>query len=394
MTERVGEAPVAQDALRLLGFSDVEPQAAAAGVTRIAAKDYAAASAWAEAFAGLAERALAPNPFQSPAAVAAALAQGGGLEVLAVHDGPAPGATLIGLWALRPHRSPWTAGALALQSPLWPGYAPLSAPLLDVARAPQALAALMRHLAVTPGGPRLIDVPAWPLSLNRWLPLGVRLSITERWERALMVPGAGLDAEGYLKAAMGSGFKKREAQARALGKRGAVTHTTLRRGETAAAFDAFVALEAKGWKGAAGTALGRLPRDLARMRAHVRAFAAADQIAIDLIALNGDPIAIGLVVEAGPHSVFWKTAFDESLAKHSPGVLLDLAVTRRLFAEGRPWLDSGMTEYTSPDSQIWAERAAMGRVRLDLGAGLAGRAAQVAEMARFSLRQKLRGCVR
>jgi hypothetical protein len=49
-----------------------------------------------------------------------------------------------------------------------------------------------------------------------------------------------------------------------------------------------------------------------------------------------------------------------------------------------------MTEYTSPDSQIWAERAAMGRVRLDLGAGLAGRAAQVAEMARFSLRRRLR----
>jgi hypothetical protein len=64
-----------------------------------------------------------------------------------------------------------------------------------------------------------------------------------------------------------------------------------------------------------------------------------------------------------------------------------MAVTRRLLAEGRPALDSGMMEFTDPDGQIWPGRLDLCRAALDIRHGLDGHALRAGKQARFVLRR-------
>jgi hypothetical protein len=377
-----------QDAARLLGFADVDaPARAKSWITAsvIAAESYVGMGA---EFAALAARSDSANPFMSPACVAAARQRFPGAEllVLAARDSLKPGAPLTGVWVLRATRDLWSLGARVLQAPLEPGYDALSTPVLDRAAARASLHALIDLVKNHDGVSRVVRAGSFAVADGPALPAFARLTVAERWERAVLRPPAGIACEDYLAAAMGGGLKKRNAQARALAREGEVAITASRRGQAVDAFERFIALEARGWKGAAGTALARMPADAAYMRACVRAFADADQVSLDEITLDGAPVAAGLIVEAAGYNVFWKTAFDERWRRCSPGVLLDMAVTRRLFAEGRPSLDSGMMEFTDPDGQVWSERLELARACIDFGAGFAGLAARAGKRARHALR--------
>ncbi len=116
---------------------------------------------------------------------------------------------------------------------------------------------------------------------------------------------------------MGGGYKKRMAQERALAREGALAHASHRGGAAVDAFERFVALEDAGWKGRRHLARPHAGRRRlhARLRPRLRG---GRQVSIDLLTLDGRPVAAGLIVEAGGHSVFWKTAYDESLRRHSP----------------------------------------------------------------------------
>ena len=355
--------------------------APALAVSRVPAEAYAG---WTAEFAELAGRCAHPNPFMAPAFVEAALARhpAARLVVLAVHRG----ARLQGVWCLIETRDLWSGGAAVLQAPITPRYDALAHPVLDAADEAAALALLLGQAAEDRGLPGVVRALSWPTRLDRLLPPGARPRHAEIWERATLDASPGQGAEDYLRAAMGSAYKKRLAQERALARQGRLAHVHLRRGEAAEAYETFLALEASGWKGRAGTALARLPADAAHLRAAVAALARANGIGVDLLTLDGRPIAAGLLPEAGKATLFWKTAYDETLARHSPGALLDLAVTRRLFAEGRPLLDSGMMEGTDPATQPWSERLALARATIDLRGGLAGRLARAGAAARMTLR--------
>lgn len=373
-----------------LGFREAAPLdiagrapagAATLAVSRVPAHAYAGLAA---EFADLAGRCAHPNPFMAPAFVEAALTHHSAarLVVLAVHRG----ARLQGVWCLLETRDLWSGGAAVLQAPITPRYDALAHPVLDAGDEAAALALLLRHVAEDRGLPGVVRALSWPARLNRLLPPYARPRHAESWERAVLDASPGQSAEDYLRAAMGSAYKKRLAQERALARQGRLAHVHLRRGDAMEAYETFLALEAGGWKGRAGTALARLPADAAHLRAAVAALARADQIGVDLLTLDGRPIAAGLLPEAGKATLFWKTAYDETLARHSPGALLDLAVTRRLFAQGRPLLDSGMMEHTDPATQPWAGRLALARATIDLRGGLAGRLARAGAAARMTLR--------
>ena len=57
---------------------------------------------------------------------------------------------------------------------------------------------------------------------------GSRLSTSERWQRPMMLPQAGDDAERYLRRALGQSYKKRMQQYRAVGKHGVLAFRRLR----------------------------------------------------------------------------------------------------------------------------------------------------------------------
>ena len=357
-------------------------------VSRIPAADYVK---WTAPFEVLSKTSAAPNPFLSPAVVAGvrAFVSDNDIIILAAHALQEGERRCVGLWCLRRIREIWTFGLPALQAPLIPDFEPLSHPLLATGCERVVLAALLGFIAREPSLPGVVLVHSLPAAMIPLLPAHVSLSFNERWQRAVLSGAGGPQnsAEQALRAAMGSSYKKRQAQERALARLGAVHHATLRGQEALAAVEAFISLEARGWKGREGSALANHPHDAAYVRHVVRGLAQDDRIAVDMICLDGEPVAIGLLQEAAGLTVFWKTAFDERHARHSPGVLLDMAVTRRLLAEGRPALDSGMMEFTDPDGQIWPGRLDLCRAALDIRHGLYGRVLRAGKEARFALRR-------
>jgi CelD/BcsL family acetyltransferase involved in cellulose biosynthesis len=201
-----------------------------------------------------------------------------------------------------------------------------------------------------------------------------------------MKPEPAVTSEGYLKLAMGKALNKRNNRQSQLAELGELVMLSKRRDDAVAAFEHYVQLEAKGWKGQSGTSLSEVPADAAYMREAVRLMAEADRVSVDMITLDGRPIAVGIVIEAGCQNLFWKAAYDEDYSRFAPGSLLHLAVTRRLFSEGRAELDSGMMEFTSPAQMPWSERAEMARVNITRGAGTGPTLVQAGARLRHGLR--------
>jgi CelD/BcsL family acetyltransferase involved in cellulose biosynthesis len=86
-----------------------------------------------------------------------------------------------------------------------------------------------------------------------------------------------------------------------------------------AAFDDFVALEASGWKGEAGTALAHRPSELALMRDYVTNSSAAQ---MRTLRIRGQVAAMQMAVTTAGRVVLLKVAYDESLAEFAPGNVL------------------------------------------------------------------------
>ena len=114
-------------------------------------------------------------------------------------------------------------------------------------------------------------------------------------------------------------------QRRRLAEGGALAYTA---STDARGVEEFLALEARGWKGARGTALRDDPALARFTRAMLEGFAAEGRLTIHRLARDGAPIAIGLVLRAQRRAFYWKTAYDEAFAAFSPGVQLTLDLSR------------------------------------------------------------------
>jgi CelD/BcsL family acetyltransferase involved in cellulose biosynthesis len=357
---------------------------------RIAASDYAGRG---KAFADLSARAEAPNPHMAPAAVAAALESGVASEdivVILAHEA----ARLLGVWVLHRERSLRTGFASLLTAPLIARYGLSSAPVLDKDRAADAALALLQAIIEAQELPKRLSLPLLPMQGSGFAALqgalaasGSTLSAFERWQRPMLLPAAGETAEHYLRRAFGAGYKKRMQQHRQLRKTGALALRRLRGVDVAAGFAQFAALEAAGWKGRRGTALACLPQDRDYVRRLLAGFAACDAARVDLLECDGRPIAAGLLLEVAGTSWFLKIAYDETMARFSPGRALAIEMLCADFAAGLPFrLDSGAGDAVDPGAYPWAERLAMAHAIV----ALAGRTAlppRLAAGARMRLRR-------
>ncbi|PTM42167.1 GNAT family N-acetyltransferase [Bosea sp. 124] len=346
-------------------------------VRRIRPADYAG---YGPAFAELAARALEPNPHMSPAAAAAArvVVPEDRIVILAAWLSEALGSErLAGIWALRRQRD-WRSGfAPALVAPILPLYEVSSLPVIDRDRADDVMQALFRHLLAAGDLPRTLALPLLALEGPSFAALteacrvtGSRLSTYERWQRPVMRPEPGDDAERYLRRALGQSYKKRMQQFRAIGRHGEMSFRRLRGSAARDAFSGFLALEAAGWKGQAGTAIARLPQASAYFDTLVALFADADALQIDMLLLDGHPLAMGLLVESAGTRHFLKIAYDESQARHSPGRALTIAMLQADFAATPPaFFDSGAGDGVDAGTYVWGERRAMGNAIIGLGGG-------------------------
>ncbi len=321
---------------------------------------------------GLTEDATEPNPFLEPWALLPALEShdaAGRCDILAIESGDA----LIGLIPVArhglyyryplPHLRNWMHGNAFLGTPLvasgqedafWTA-------LLDWADE-RAGSALFLHLSqLDEDGPLLA-------SLRGILAAQARpAAIVHREERALLQSDLG--PEAYLEASM-SGKKRKELrrQHRRLAEEGQLEFRREIEDRGLAQWtDAFLALEKAGWKGANGSALACDPATENMFRKTLAGADSAGKLERLSLWFDGKPIAMLANLLTSPGAFSYKTAYDESFARYSPGVLLQLENLALLDDPRIAWCDSCASQGHPMIDRIWREKRKIVRVSIAIG---------------------------
>jgi Acetyltransferase (GNAT) domain len=246
-------------------------------------------------------------------------------------------------------------------------YAPLGTPLIDRDEPEAVIAAWLDYLRRDPAMPAQLLLPLVPEqgafadALDRVLARqGRRAAAFGRHERALLAPG--WEREKYFERAMSSGKRKElRRQRRRLEDVAPVTvPTAAGTVDIEAALQDFVRLEASGWKGRAGSAIVNNPAIQDFVQKAVAGLAADGRARIDRLLLNDTTIAAAVTLASGDTAWCWKIAYNEGLARSSPGVQLVCKLTENLLAELAPLrVDSCAIPGHPMIDHVWRERLAL-----------------------------------
>jgi hypothetical protein len=201
------------------------------------------------------------------------------------------------------------------------------------------------------------------VALARDLPL----TVTNEFQRPMLQSFE--DGPNYLQAALNKNhLREMRRQFRLLSEHGSVTYNVARQpDEIRLRMEEFLALEASGWKGRKRSAMVNDRLRAAFAREAITNLAEADAVRIHTLDLDGRAIASMVVFIMAGEAYTWKTAFDETYARFSPGKLLMADLTE--------WhLDDANIVRTDscavPDhpimSRFWQEREAMGTLVIGL----------------------------
>ncbi|NMG41169.1 GNAT family N-acetyltransferase [Chelativorans sp. ZYF759] len=324
----------------------------------------------------LAARTIEPNVFFNPRFLAPAMPRLEDKEVrLAVmRDGDDLRSRLRLLVPFTLERSSLPLGVPVMRT--WSNiYGPLGTPLLDrddpSAVLEDFLAMLSRpHLKL----PRVFVFPEIRLdgafagilrlvATSNNLPL----TVTNEYERSHVI--SQLDGEGYMRATLNS-HRRGEFRRllRRLQEQGELSYEVARTPEDIrAATEAFLSLEASGWKGRERTAMAVDRFRAAFAREAIDRLAELDMCRIHALRLNGRVIASLVVfVEAGI-AYTWKTAFDETLSAFSPGALLMIEVTKTHLEDPNIEMTDSCAAPNHPlVGRLWGETRPIGTMVLGL----------------------------
>ncbi|WP_374525733.1 GNAT family N-acetyltransferase [Sphingopyxis sp.] len=198
---------------------------------------------------------------------------------------------------------------------------------------------------------------------------GGAAEIVHREERALLE--SDLSPDAYWEAAVrGKKRKELRRQANRLSEEGRVSFRRWQASEAVEPWiDAFLDLEARGWKGRAGSALASHGDTEAWFRAIVAGAAAAGKLDMRVLALNDRPLAMLVSFLCPPGGFSFKTAFDEDYARFSPGVLLQQANLDLLGDPRIEWVDSCAAPGHPMIDSVWRERRRLVWVNVPLARG-------------------------
>lgn len=130
--------------------------------------------------------------------------------------------------------------------------------------------------------------------------------------------------------------------------------------------DDFLALEASGWKGRAGSALACRPETAGFFCEMLAGAWAAGRLEMLRIDLDGRAIAMLVNFLTPPGAFSFKIAFDERFARFSPGVLVQLENLQLLTHPEIAWMDSCAAENHPMIDSLWSGRRAIVRVTVPL----------------------------
>jgi CelD/BcsL family acetyltransferase involved in cellulose biosynthesis len=316
----------------------------------------------ADEWRALAADALEPNHFFLPDVVRAAMRSfAPHVRVLAVR---AVGGRLIALAPVTPTRFGRIAPALRIWSH---DYGPFGVPLVANAAIADAVSLLIgaTPTLVFPDLP--LDGPTAQALLRAARETGRSVSILDAHQRAALFQAS---AKGDLRAMQPTRRRKEFArQMRRLAELGPVTvEAASAPGAVTSAFEEFLALEAKGWKGRGATAIQANPPIAAFARAIVATRAQAGGARVDALRLAGKPVAMVVSFLDGASAWTWKIAFDEAYARFSPGAQLMLELPSRIFADRKiERIDSLATPDHPMIDHLWRDRIAIGTLVVGSG---------------------------
>ena len=205
-----------------------------------------------------------------------------------------------------------------------------------------------------------IDGPCSQVLIDAMVRRGIPWSISGRFERASI--SRGKDFEDYVSTCISS-KRRRELERcrRRLEELGEVRHEIHTSGEgLGQAVQAFLELEASGWKGERGTALASNP---ATRNFALTVFANSDESLrrrADLLLLNGKPIAAGMIVFCGDTGFTLKGAYNEKYSKYSTGLLLEVEVIKSFLSGTWAKRLDAATAGDHVIDQLWSDRVPVG----------------------------------
>jgi len=269
-------------------------------------------------------------------------------------------------------------------------------PLLRADREEEALKAILETATTGACALELATVPlegpvaraALRLSRERG---GTRAVIMARWRRAAL--DATRDPEEWWRKDVSSGSRRKWTRLRRrMEREGEVRFRAMERGEDPVPWlEAFMKLEASGWKGRAGTAIACSAPLRRFVTDTVRAHATADRLRFWQLEMEGRPVASLFGFLAGTTLWLGKIAYDETLARHSPGAQLMIDATRHILRdESVAFADSSADPDHPMIDHLWKERLEMADILLTAPhlPATAARAVIGAERARRALRER------
>lgn len=310
----------------------------------------------------LISRTLEPNAFYEPGfALAAAPALGADVRVGLVWS-QTPRA-LVGFFPVRIDRRRY-----GIPFPLLIGwthpFAPIGTPLVDRDMAEPVIAAWLDHAASDPTLPKLMLMPLLaegrPLALAFGEALARRNSEAtafDRYDRPLLAPGD-IRADYLERSVSGKRMRNLRRRQRQLVELGTLVTDVAREGDALVrALDDYLAIEAGGWKGRAGTAAAQNKSISYFMHRAVAALGKENKVLIHRLMIGGKPVASAIALKSGDTAWGWKVSYDEAYAGYSPGVLAVAGLTEALLADPSiRQADSCASPKDTMAPQLWHER--------------------------------------
>ena len=229
-----------------------------------------------------------------------------------------------------------------------------SLPLVAKSHPQEAVLAMVQNLQ----RPLLLkDLPLESRFFDQLQMTGAHVRLTQQWQRAALL------VNGNFEQWMARNFThKRRKEFKRLRNRltelGELKLETLNPNSNFKTFvEDFVQLEAQGWKGQRGTALGTQAANTSTFHQICARLHNTGRLRFWVLRFNGKPIAALFGVASGTQAQIIKIAYDESFAKYSPGVLLVLDATQAFFAEpGLELVDSCAIPDHPMINRIWRDR--------------------------------------
>lgn len=312
----------------------------------------------------LAARAVEPNPFYEPWFLLPALAADGapGLECLLVRiDG-----VLAGLFPFT-RLARYKGLPVSTLSSWRHSSSLLCTPLLHSAFADACLDALLAWMAKDAQSASAVewrylpaDGPFCGALADALRRAGSMVLATESFARPLLRKDA--NAEQYLRSVLSRESRKAlRRKEKRLQEHGEVLRVALRPGEPAKPWiEQFLALEASGWKGRAGSALACTGSGIVFATRMLEEAHRRGRLQIHGIDCGDRPVARCINLLAGKSAYAYRTAYDEAYGECSPGVLAELDSIREFHALADAELMDSITDpHNALMNRLWKDRRTM-----------------------------------